>query len=151
MCDPRSTPNNALPLRRLSQSNSRIICGIGEGPAADLHRKPVTKVSPTLRHGQRVPGVATPVPLSALRSVRTAAAARRMRTRGPGSRIRPPSAPFQRGAALGGVGALSVPGEPPAPAEGAAAAPGTAEWGASGAPGAAVAPGTAASPDARHF
>lgn len=148
-------PKKALPFRRLLQSNFRNILRIGEGPAADLHRRLVREVSPTLRNRQWVPGVATPIPRPALRSVRTGTAARRMRTRGRLSSLPPAECPVPaQSRAPPGPGlflSLPLPGEPPAPAEGAAAAPGNAERGTSGAPGAAVAPGTAASPDARDF
>lgn len=86
-------PKKALPFRRLLQSNFRNILRIGEGPAADLHRRLVTEVSPTLRNRQWVPGVATPIPRPALRSVRTGTAARRMRTRGRLSSLPPAECP----------------------------------------------------------
>lgn len=138
MCDPRSTPNNALRLRRL-----RIILRIGAGPAADPHRKPVTKVSPTLRHGQRFPvwrrrhrdalsgrcarrePPAGCAPAAALPHAERPAPAQSRAPRARGCRC-PGSLPHRRRARL------PRPAPPSAPA-------------------AAVAPGAAASPDARDF
>lgn len=153
MCDARVTPNNALSLGRLSGSNRRITSRVGEGPAADLHRKLIIKVSPTFRNRHRAPGgAASPLPDSL--SVRSRPQDAHPRPVCPLPLLPQPHAESPRLSGelrSGGAGGSRPQPRRCAPAEGAAAAPGPAARGAAGRPGAAAAPATAASPGARDL